>query len=112
MTPQQVNTMLESVGIPTAYYQFADGTGQQPPFICFFYGNSNDFGADNVNYTRIERLYIELYTDAKDFELEHSIESVLAENDLFFVRSETVIDEERLHETIYETELILEVNNV
>lgn len=111
MTSQEVNTMIESVGIPTAYYQFADGTEQAPPFICFFYGNSNDFSADNVNYTRVERLFIELYTDEKDFTLERRIESILNEHELFFVRSETYIDDERMHETIYETELILEVND-
>lgn len=111
MTPQEVNGMIESVGIPAAYYQFADGTGQGTPFLCFFYGNSNDFGADNANYVRVERLYIELYTDVKDFELERRIESILSSYELFFVRSETYIDEERMHETIYETELILEVEN-
>lgn len=111
MTPQEVNGMIESVGIPAAYYQFADGTEQSTPFICFFYGNSNDFGADDTNYVRVERLYIELYTDAKDFVLERRIESILNDHDLFFTRSEVYIDEEHLHETIYETELILEVEN-
>lgn len=109
MTTQQINTMIESVGIPYAYHQFADDTGQQPPFICFFYGNSDDLAADDTNYTRIERLYIELYTDEKDFALEKQIETLLNANDLVFRKEQTYLDDERMHETIYTTEVILEV---
>ena len=109
MTPQNIKTMIESVGIPYAYHQFADGTGQQPPFVCFFYGNSDDLAADDTNYTRIERLYIELYTDEKDFALEKTIETLLNANDLVFAKEQTYIDSERMHETIYTTEVILEV---
>ena len=109
MTPQQINTMIESVGIPYAYHQFADDTGQQPPFICFFYGNSDDLAADDTNYTRIERLYIELYTDEKDFALEKQIETLLNANDLVFRKEQTYLDDERMYETIYTTEVILEV---
>ena len=109
MTPQEVNTLIASVGIPYAYHQFADDTGQQPPFICFFYGNSNDLAADDTNYARIERLYIELYTDEKDFALEKTIETLLNANNLVFAKEQTYIDSERMHETIYTTEVILEV---
>ena len=109
MTPQNIKTMIEYVGIPYAYHQFADDTGQQPPFICFFYGNSDDLAADDTNYTRIERLYIELYTDEKDFALEKTVETLLNANDLVFAKEQTYIDSERMYETIYTTEVILEV---
>ena len=109
MTPQQINTMIGSVGIPYAYYQFADDTGQQPPFICFFYGDSADLAADNTNYARIEPLYIELYTDEKDFALEKQIETLLNANDLVFRKEQTYLDDERMHETIYTTDIIMEV---
>ena len=109
MTPQEVNTLIASVGIPYAYHQFADDTGQQPPFICFFYGNSNDLAADDTNYARIERLYIELYTDEKDFALEKTIETLLNANNLVFAKEQIYIDSERMHETIYTTDIIMEV---
>ena len=109
MTPQNIKTMIESVGIPYAYHQFADDTGQQPPFICFFYGNSNDLAADNTNYARIEPLYIELYTDEKDFALEKQIETLLNANELVFRKEHTYLDDERMHETIYTTDIIMEV---
>jgi hypothetical protein len=109
MTPQEVNSMVESVGIPSAYYQFADDTGQQPPFICFFYGNSNDVTADNINYVRVERLYIELYTDQKDFALEAKVEKTLNDNGIVFAKSQDYIDIERMHVTVYESDIVLEV---
>lgn len=109
MTPSQVKTMIEAVGIPSAYYQFAENTGQEPPFICYFFDRSNDMIADNTNYVRVEHLYIELYTDAKDFELEARVENILNDNELVFSREETNLDSERMHETIYQTEIILEV---
>jgi hypothetical protein len=109
MTPQEVNTMVESVGIPSAYYQFADDTGQQPPFICFLYGHSNDVNADNINYVRVERLYIELYTDQKDFALEAKVEKTLNDNGIVFAKSQDYIDTERMHVTVYESDIVLEV---
>lgn len=109
MTPQQVNIMLETIGVPVVYYQFKKGTGQQPPFVCFFYGNSNDVIADNSNYLRVDRLFVELYTDEKDFTLEKQIETLLNANDLVFRKEQTYLDDERMHETIYTTDIIMEV---
>lgn len=107
MTTQDVASMVASVGIPTAYYQFPNDTGQEPPFICFYYPGDNDFKADNINYAKINRLIIELYTDSKDFALEAAVEQVLKDNELAFIRSETYIDSERMYEVIFETQVII-----
>lgn len=107
MTHEQVATMIRSIGIPFAYYQFPNDTPQSPPFICFFYPDNNDVIADNTNYAKIERLVIELYTDDKDFSLEQEIEAVLNANGLVFSRDEEFLDSERMHETIYETNVII-----
>lgn len=107
MTTQDVASMIASVGIPTAYYEFPDNTGQEPPFICFYYPGDNDFKADNINYAKINRLIIELYTDSKDFALEAAVEQVLKDNELAFIRNETYIDSERMYEVIFETQVII-----
>lgn len=107
MTTQEVAGMVASVGIPTAYYEFPDNTGQEPPFICFYYPGDNDFKADNINYAKINRLIIELYTDSKDFALEAAVEQVLKDNELAFIRNETYIDSERMYEVIFETQVII-----
>lgn len=107
MTYEQIFEMVETVGLPCAYYQFEDGTGQEPPFICWFYGNSADLAADNQNYQKIETLFIELYTRVKDFDLEATVETVLRNNGLTWEKEETYIDSEQMHETIYTTEVLI-----
>lgn len=108
MTIKKVAQMIASVGLPYAYYQFPENTGQQPPFICFYYPQSNDFVADNENYKKVNALTIELYTDNKDFGLEARIEEVLKANGLVFSWMETFIDSERMHMTTYNTEVIID----
>ena len=33
MSYEDIATMIESIGLPYAYYQFPEGTGQEPPFV-------------------------------------------------------------------------------
>lgn len=109
MTPSEVKAMVEELGIPSAYYEFADNTELAPPFVCYFFTSSNDLSADNINYCHIERLNIELYTNAKDFALEARLEQILTDHEIYFAKDETNLDSERMHETIYQTDIILEV---
>lgn len=111
MTYQEIAELLASVGIPTAYYQFPEDTGQEPPFICFYYGPSADMYADDSNYQKIDNLSIELYTDNKDFDLEKRLETVLKGADLTWTREETYIDTERMYEVIYSVEVIIKEEN-
>ena len=107
MTYTEISTMISSIGVPYAYYQFPKGTDTAPPFVCFFYSQDNDFKADNANYQKIEHLIIELYTDNKDFTLEATVESVLGQNGLVWMKQEEWIDTERMLEVVYETEVII-----
>lgn len=107
MTLQQVNLMVESMGLPYSYYQFPEGTAQAPPFICFFYGPSDDLYADNSNYQGIRQLNIELYTRNKDFALEKTIEDTLNLNGLSFYREESFIDTEKIWQIAYEMEVMI-----
>jgi len=107
MTYTEVADMIESMGLPFAYYQFPAGTGQEPPFICFYYLGDNDFVADNVNYAKINRLVIELYTDVIDFEREAVIENILSSNEMVYTREETEIDTEKMHMTVYSMEVLI-----
>ena len=56
MTYQEINTLIESIGVPSAYYQFTADTVVPPPFICFYFDVDNDLYADNVNYQKITSL--------------------------------------------------------
>lgn len=107
MTLQQVNLMVESMGLPYSYYEFPEGTAQAPPFICFFYGPSDDLYADNSNYQGIRQLNIELYTRNKDFALEKTIENILKLNGFAFYREENFIDTEKIWQIAYEMEVMI-----
>lgn len=107
MTLQEVNNMVESIGLPYAYFQFPERTGQAPPFICFFYTNSDDLYADNSNYQDIRRLNIELYTSTKDFALEKTIEDTLKLNGFSYYREENFIETEKIWQIAYEMEVLI-----
>lgn len=107
MTYKEIKTMLAGIGLPFSYYQFAEDTNQHPPFICFYYSDNDDFLADNTNYQTIATLNIEFYSDQKDFTTEATIEAALNSAGLVFAKSETYIDSERMHETIYTTEVVI-----
>ncbi len=106
MTYTEIASMLETVA-PSAYYQFPNDSGQEPPFICFYYPSTNDFIADSTNYARIEELVIELYTDEKDFALEQTLEAVLSGHGLVYARTEDEIESERMHRSVYSMEVII-----
>lgn len=107
MTHTEVATMIASIGLPYAYYEFPDDTEQEPPFVVFYYPQSDDLYADNQNYVGITQLNIELYTDEKDFDLESTVESVLAGAGLTYTKMETRIDKERMWQILYQMEVII-----
>ncbi|MBR3237428.1 MAG: hypothetical protein IKF99_03225 [Oscillospiraceae bacterium] len=107
MTYAEIASMIASAGFPTAYYQFPDGTGQAPPFICFFYPESRDMYADDSNYQKVEHLVVELYTDNKDFAAEAAVEAALRGAGMTWTRSEAWLDSERMQEVIYETDVVI-----
>lgn len=107
MTYEEIATMIESFGLPSAYYQFPEGTGQVPPFVVFFYSGIDDLYADDVNYQRIVTLNIEFYTKEKDFDNEALIESKLTESGLTYTKEESYIASEKMYQIAYETEVII-----
>lgn len=107
MTISAVNTMIKGLGLPCAYFQFQEGTGQAPPFITWFFSQSSDLYADETNYQRIEQLNIELYTRNKDFDTELSIESALTEAGFSFYKEENYISTEKLFQTAYEMDVLI-----
>ena len=100
----EIITILEELGIPFAYDHFAEGEGPDPPFICYRCPNSDNFAADGTVYFPITEIDIELYTDRKDPDIEKKLEDALTEKDIFFDKTETWIDSEKLYEVLYSFE--------
>lgn len=109
MTRKEVYDMVQQIGLPAAYHHFTKATAKEPPFICYYYPQNDDFSADNCNYVRINQLVIELYTDNKDFALEDALESVFTRNDMRFDKTEVYIDDEKMYMTTYTMEVIINV---
>lgn len=107
MTYKQIASMVSSIGLPYAYYQFPEGTAQAPPFVVFFYADTDDVFADDTNYQRIATLNIELYTNEKDFETESTVEQILTNNNLTYYKEENYIDSEQMWQIAYEMEVII-----
>ena len=99
--------MLRELKLPFAYDHFAEGEAPEPPFICYLVPGSNNFAADGRVYFKINEYHIELYTDEKSPALESSLEAVLDNHGIFYNKSETWIESEKLYEVLYtfETEV-------
>ena len=102
MTHEEVMEVLAEMDIPFAYDHFSEGESPDPPFICFLFPSSENFGADNIVYAAFQNLNIELYTDEKNPEIEASVEEVLAGHELFWQKSEVWIDSEKMYEVLYQ----------
>ena len=88
-----------------AYDHFAEGEAPQPPFLCYLLPGSNNFSADGTAYFKVNEVRIELYTDEKDLSAEQAVEAVLDQYGLFYDKTETWIESEKLYEVLYFFEL-------
>ena len=93
--------IMNKVGIPFAYDHFAVGESPDPPFICYLTPNSDNFAADGKVYYKINEIHTELYTDCKDLSAEQKLEDVLDTYDIYYEKSETWIESEKLYEVLY-----------
>ena len=108
MTTAEVFSMLQSVGIPVAYLAFEEGTQQRCPFLCFYYPQSDNEDADNITWSKVEQLEVELYCNEKRFDLEKKLEQAFTEHGLAYDRAETYISGEKMIETIYSMEVLID----
>ena len=102
---EELLQMLQEMQIPFAYHHFAEGEAVNPPFICYLLPGSNNFSADGKVYFKINEVRIELYTDLKDLAVEQQMEDVLDKYEIFYNKSETWIESEKLYEVLYTFEM-------
>lgn len=99
---EELLNIIKETGIPFAYDHFAEGESPDPPFICYLLPGSDNFAADGRVYFKINEVRIELYTDSKDLSVEQKLEDVLDAHEIFYNKSETWIDSEKLYEVLYQ----------
>lgn len=105
MKIENIVEMLQEMNIPFAYDHFAEGESPEPPFICYLIPGSDNFAADGKVYFKMNEVRIELYTDFKDLDLESRVEGVLDGHEIFYNKSETWIQSEKLYEVMYSFEM-------
>lgn len=105
MTLTEVGTMISSINLPYRYSHFSETP--TPPYVVYYYPSENDVMADNSNYANRRQLFIELYTRTKDFDTESAVESVLKSAGLSWYKSTDFLNDEKLFQTTYETEVII-----
>ena len=105
MTIEYIVEMLQEMNIPFAYDHFAEGESPAPPFICYLIPGSDNFAADGKVYFKMNEVRIEMYTDFKDLDLESRVEGVLDGHEIFYNKSETWIQSEKLYEVMYSFEM-------
>ena len=98
---EKLLSVLDSIGIPYAYDHFAEGESPEPPFLCYLLPGSSNFSADGKVYHRISEVRLEMYTDFKDLASERKVEDALDVAGIFYNKTETWIDSEKLYEVLY-----------
>lgn len=98
---EELLQMLNKIQLPFAYHHFAEGESPEPPFICYLLPGSDNFSADGKVYYKINEIHIELYTDLKDLAVEQKVEDVLDGHGIYYNKSETWIESEKLYEVLY-----------
>ena len=107
---ETLTAMLTKMDIPYTYDHFAEGEASEPPFLCYLLPGSDHFAADGRVYFKIHEVWIELYTDFKDLKTEQKVEAVLDAYGIFYSKTETWIESEKLYEVLYSFELEGEIN--
>ena len=100
----KVINILNKSGFIYAYDHFTEGFSPDFPFICYRVNNSRHFAADNKPYFKKNLINLELYTEKKEPETEKKIEALLEENNIFYSKSETFIESEKMLEILYQFE--------
>lgn len=97
--------ILNEMCIPYTYDHFAEGESPNPPFICYLNPGTGNFSANRRVYKKINEIHIELYTDFKDLSVESKVESVLDKYGIFYDRTETWIESEKIYKVLYSFEM-------
>lgn len=109
MTYEQVNGLIADIATALkceyAYSSFKEGTRNR--FLIFYYDDSDDLYADNVNYQSIENLVIEFYSKNKEIKSEKTIQSILTENEIAYDKSSVYISGEGVNMTTYSMEVLI-----
>ena len=98
MELSEIYTRLLTLGIPVAYLKF--DKPQKLPFAVYYESDTGIKGADGYNLYRESTIVIELYSAAKNMNLERQIEELFREKELTKA-ADTYLKDENMFMTAY-----------
>lgn len=104
MTLTDLYNILTSTGLPVAYQTFKPEENVKPPCITYEAAFSQNFGADNHVYSPFTNVDIFLFEKTKDGS-EAILEEVLNANMIFWDKTETYENDEKVYQIIYEVKI-------
>lgn len=108
MTPEDIEQMLEEMGVPFRYHHFTQKEMENIPLpiMVWLVNGSDNFFADGKAYHKIKKLDIELYTEHKDWHLEEKLESILTQYGISWEQKDSEwLQTENMWESLYEMEV-------
>ena len=105
MTLSALYTILSATGYPVAYSFFPDDERVSPPCITYEVAFSDNFGADNHVFSPFNVVDIFLFTKIKDETAEGKVEKALDDNYIFWDKTETYNNDEKVYQIIYEVKI-------
>lgn len=100
---KKVEEMLSPVGVPVAYRQFKPYKNKpvpSPPYLIYLFPSERGYGPDNCNLIIHKRVSVELYTNAKNTQLEKKVEAAISAYK--YEKSEDYIDSENMYMVTYD----------
>lgn len=105
MTLLEVASLISSFGIAWRKDHFSETPST--PYCVYYYPSEPDFHADDSNYVNRRQLFIEVFVKGTDTATEATVEAKLKANDLSWYKSRDYLNDEKLYQITYETEVII-----
>ena len=105
MTLKQFAAILTATKIPTRYGYWPDEKRPKCPYIEYEVAYTSNFGADNKVCRPITHIDIFLFTDKKDLTSEGAVESALDTAEIFWNKTESFSESEKLYQILYEVSI-------
>lgn len=105
MTKEQIEQMLDEVGLSYEYDHFTTHNWIEPPFLVWRIPGTDNFYSDGIAYVKIDILNIELYSDVKDWDNEKKVEDILEKYGIAYQKTGEYLESEKMYEVLYEMEV-------
>ena len=101
MTIAEFVAIMDAIDLPHVYYSFRENAAPKLPYFVWYFEGSENMPADDEVYVEILSPVLELYTAEKSFETEKQVETVLNNSGIFWNKSETYLNSEKMFQVFY-----------